>query len=230
MSMNIKIFGIKTTCIIHFTRKKIVFVFGPYLLTSTVLSRSRVTKLSVHVLDFSFQLQWEQCCVKQLHFVVWPADWLLSSTAAHMLRWVWDPWCIASSVDICCFVVDLCAFLWWCQWLFCPFVIRLNDWLCSVQCANRFPAVRQIISIQRTPPVIWEFVPSRRWLYHYSEGLVSQRQQRSFFWYDTIQKCLNCVVKRMLIFRQLLFVSLFYSNFTQLRETLLTLVFVFLKV
>jgi len=34
----------------------------------------------------------------------------------------------------------------------------------------------------------------------------------------------------MLIFRQLQFVSLFYSNFTQLREAVLTLVFVFLKV
>jgi len=93
MSTNFKIFWIKTTCIIHFTRKKILFVLGPYLLTSTVLSRSRVTKLSVHILDFSFQLQWEQCCVKQLHFVVRPANWLLSSTAAHMLRWVWDPRC-----------------------------------------------------------------------------------------------------------------------------------------
>ena len=46
---------------------------------------------------FSFQLQWEQCCVKQLHFVVRPADWLLPSTAAHMLRWVWDPWSKTSS-------------------------------------------------------------------------------------------------------------------------------------
>ena len=97
LSMNLKIFRIKTTCIIHFTRKKVLFVLGPYLLTSTVLSRSRVSKLSVHVLYFSFQLQWEQCCVKQLHFVVRPADWLLPSTAAHMLRWVWDPWSKTSS-------------------------------------------------------------------------------------------------------------------------------------
>jgi len=67
MSTNFKIFRIKTSCIIHFTRKKILFVLGPYLLTSTVLSHSRVSKLSVHLLDFSFQLQWEQCCVKQLH-------------------------------------------------------------------------------------------------------------------------------------------------------------------
>ena len=100
MSTNLKIFRIKTTCIIHFTRKKILFVLGPYLLTSTVLSRSRVSKLSVHVLDFSFQLQWEQCCVKQLHFVVRPADWLLSSTAAHMLRWVWDPWFRTTAINL----------------------------------------------------------------------------------------------------------------------------------
>jgi len=56
MSTNFKLFWIKTACIIHFTTKKL-FVLGPYLLTSTVLSRSRVTKLSVHVLYFSFQLQ-----------------------------------------------------------------------------------------------------------------------------------------------------------------------------
>ena len=70
MFTNLKIFWIKTTCIIHFTRKKILFVLGPYLLTSMVLSRSLVTKLSVHVLDFSFQLQWEQCCVKQ-YCILW---------------------------------------------------------------------------------------------------------------------------------------------------------------
>ena len=54
MSTNFKLFWIKTACIIHFTTKKIIRLRA---LLTTVLSRSRVSKLSVHVLDFSFQLQ-----------------------------------------------------------------------------------------------------------------------------------------------------------------------------
>ena len=78
MSTNLKIFLIKTTCIIHFTRKNILFVLGSHLLTSTMLSRSRVSKLSVAyiywILAFNCSENIKQCCVKQLHFVVRPAD------------------------------------------------------------------------------------------------------------------------------------------------------------